>query len=197
MKNQKQQGSTHVIIVAVLSVAIIGLIGVLFWQNIINKKVDADKQSTTTDSKTTPAPSTIPTSIVDSVTEAKTTIGQVMNLPGYEGLEHYMAASVDSAIAHSDGVYHGESGAVVTSRLDKYFKDFATSNKTTPVTTWKFEEFDKTTNAQLKKEAANTTFFDFKGTYVGVGEGANSNLFVAYRINGDGKITYVFYGPML
>ncbi len=41
--NKNQSGSAHVIIIAILAVALIGALGFLFWQNFINKSPEAEK----------------------------------------------------------------------------------------------------------------------------------------------------------
>lgn len=55
---QKEQGSAHVIIIVVLIVAVLGLLGFVFWQNFIAKKdtPKADTASTSTASTSTPTP---------------------------------------------------------------------------------------------------------------------------------------------
>jgi|GEM_PF-4439997 len=57
---KKQSGSAHVIIISVLVVAIVGLLGFVFWQNFLNKSVVNDaassEQQATADQSVTPSP---------------------------------------------------------------------------------------------------------------------------------------------
>lgn len=41
--SQNQQGSTHVIIVAILAIALAGALGLIFWQNFVNKETSTKK----------------------------------------------------------------------------------------------------------------------------------------------------------
>lgn len=59
-----EQGSAHVVIISVLVVALIGAIGFIFWQNVLqpkslddstNKSTDSSKSSSKSDKKTTPS----------------------------------------------------------------------------------------------------------------------------------------------
>lgn len=47
---QKEQGSMHVIITTVVAVAILGSLGLVFWQNFINKKASTSADTNTTTS---------------------------------------------------------------------------------------------------------------------------------------------------
>ena len=58
-KRNNQLGSAHIVIISILVVALLGLIGFVFWQNFIqNKDTATTNQSTTT---ATPAPTTYKT----------------------------------------------------------------------------------------------------------------------------------------
>lgn len=196
MNLQKQSGSAHIIIIAVVGVAIVGAVGVLFWQNFVNNKTDNDKAAVVTDSESTKKQTTSPIPSTDPVAATKSGISKAMNTDTYAGLNDYMAASVDSAVSMSDGVFNDISGEETTKALNKYFIDYASWNNRTRVTEWKTEDFDSTTNAKLKNMAAQTTFFDFKGSYVATGTGSNDDKFAAFRLDDKGKIVYVFYGAL-
>lgn len=178
-----------------MAVVIAGLIGTLFWQNIILKKSDSqgDASSKVDTGTKKENPSTAP----DPVAEAKIGISKALNTDTYSDLKNYTASSVDSAIAYSDGINNGITGEKLASNIHQYFIDFAKNNMRDPVTGWKLEDFDTTTNDTLKKTAADTTSFDFKGAYVAIGNAPADNLFVAFRLNAQGKITHAFYGTML
>lgn len=194
--NQKnEQGSAHVILVAVLILIITGLLGLVFWQNFIGNTATTKDQSLS--SGASKQQETTSPSIVAPAEATKTGIRQSMNTGSYAGLDSYMATTVDSAIAYSDGIFTDKSGKETVVALDSYFTDYAVWNKETKVVEWKTEDFDTTSNERLKEMAAETTFFDFKGTYVAVGTGVHADKFVAFRLDDAGKITYVFYGSML
>ena len=200
MNKSNQQGSAHVILISVLVLVILGLVGVLFWQNVIdnpsgntnNDAVAKDEQQETKDETAeSPEPSVSP------LVATKAGIGEAMNTPDYDGLADLMVNSVDSAISHSDGIFTDQKPEVVVKALNQYFKDYASNNNTSSVTKWTFNEFKKIDNKKLKTQAEQTTFFDFNGSYVGVGESSPDDAFVAFRLNSQGKITYVFYGYIL
>lgn len=193
MNQQTEKGSAHVVLVAVLVLIIIGLIGILFWQNVMNKESATSDTQSSAKTETTQQPTTA----VDPIVATKVGIEQSLNTEGYAGLSNYMAAAVDSAIANSDGIFNDKTPDETTKSLDTYFTDYASWNKQTKVSEWKTEEFNVTNNTKLKNFAAQTTFFDFKGTYVAVGAGSNDDKFMAFHIDDQGKITYVFYGSML
>lgn len=190
---QKQQGSVQVIIIGVLLVAIIGLLGVLFWQNIVTKKPADTKLSganTTSDVRTTASP----TPSVDPVSNAKAGIARAMSTDNFSGLGDYMAPSITIALSNSDAPTGPTSGNKVAGELSQYYADYATNNKQPRITTWTSANFEDTDNALLKKQAASNTFFDFKGSYVSIGKGTSTDAFVAFRLNDQGKATYVYYG---
>ncbi len=51
-KNLSQKGSAHVVIVVILVVALLGVLGFVFWQNFINKSSSTDIDSTQNQPKT-------------------------------------------------------------------------------------------------------------------------------------------------
>jgi cytoskeletal protein RodZ len=55
MKSRNQQGSAHLIIIIALVVVVLGALGVIFWQNFMNKPVDTETVSTSSDSNTSPS----------------------------------------------------------------------------------------------------------------------------------------------
>lgn len=56
MDKQKRDGSAHVVIIVVLVIALVGMLGFVFWQNIVNKKDSIDNATQTENSskKSTP-----------------------------------------------------------------------------------------------------------------------------------------------
>jgi hypothetical protein len=60
VKKNNQSGSIHIIIISVLSIALIGTLGFVFWQNFVNKPATSVTTSDTTDSKTS-SPSSLAT----------------------------------------------------------------------------------------------------------------------------------------
>ncbi len=60
---QKQSGSVHLIITIILVLALLGALGFIFWQNVMNKKdtTAATAQTTTAASNATPTATTTPT----------------------------------------------------------------------------------------------------------------------------------------
>jgi hypothetical protein len=48
MKYKSQTGSAHLVIIIILTVAVMGLLGFVFWQNFAQKKADTTPVSTTT-----------------------------------------------------------------------------------------------------------------------------------------------------
>jgi hypothetical protein len=55
MKKSHQEGSTHVIIITVLTLALVSAIGVLFWQNILSKPAPKDSITSVTAKSPTPS----------------------------------------------------------------------------------------------------------------------------------------------
>ena len=55
--SRTESGSAHVVIITVLAVALIGAVGTLFWQNVINKPKDSETKVATS---TSPTPSSTP-----------------------------------------------------------------------------------------------------------------------------------------
>lgn len=196
MNSQRQSGSAHIIIIAVVGVIIAGTVGVLFWQNFVNNKTDSDNGAVATDSESTEQQTVSPVPSTDPIIAAKLGIGKAMNTDTYADLDDYMASTIDSAVANSDGIFDDISGQETTKAINKYFIDYASWNKQARVMEWKTEDFDTTNNAKLKNMAAQTAFFDFKGSYVATGTGSNDDKFVAFRLDDKGKIVYVFYGAM-
>lgn len=195
--NHKQQGSTHVVIIVLMALVIIGLIAVLFWQNFIAEPSveNSQRMAATANNEQSDTKQAIPPR-ADAIENAKAGISKAMNTEGYEGLERYMAESVDSAISNSDGIFSDETGAKVAKDIHKYFINYAKWNNKPQVTEWSFADFEDTDNEKLKQQATQTTFFDFKGSYVGIANGQGEDMFVAYRLNEQGKITYAFYGAV-
>ena len=65
MKNKTQSGSVHVIIIATLVIAVIGLLGFVFWQNFIQTdESTTTKTITTSESATTAEPQSTQTELV-------------------------------------------------------------------------------------------------------------------------------------
>lgn len=57
--SKSESGSVHVVIITILAIALVGAVGTLFWQNVINKPKDSEtKVATSTSPTPSPTPST-------------------------------------------------------------------------------------------------------------------------------------------
>lgn len=179
-----EKGSTHIIIVVVVIILVIGVIGFVFLQNFINKK-DTSTEQTTTKTDETP--------VVDKVAQAKLGITAAMKALQYRGLTAYMTEKLDGAIAYSDGIFAGKTSQEMTDLIYDYFHS-SNPEVFSTVGTWTFADFKDVTDEKLVATAKDSTFFDFKDSYVGLAHGTDVDIFVAYKLNGDGLITYAFFG---
>ncbi len=198
----KQRGDVQVVVFATLTLVVLALIGVLFWQNFIVKPESDNSRAAVTENtesiesakSTTDSTALTPTPSVNLVAEAKSGISESMNRSDFSGLEKYLAPTVEMAISHTDSGVLRLSGKEAVATFHKYFRDYANSNKQPVVTEWTLADFKDITNKKLKDQAAASKFFDFSGTYVGIGKGSTDDAFAAFRLNDEGKITYIFYG---
>lgn len=193
----RQKGSAHVIIVSILVIALIGALGFIFWQNFIYNK-PAQEKDTSAKKADTDKPKTQQRQLssAEKIDATKNKINNAMNSDSYNGLADLMTNPVDGAISHSDGIFNDVSPATMTRQVYQYTSPSDNSYHYS----WEFSDFSNVQNSELKKQAANTTFFDFTNSYVAVGissSASHGDMFVAFDINKEGKITYVFYGLIL
>ena len=199
MITQKEQGSAHVIIIIIALLVIVGLVGVLFWQNVINKKDETSnkKVAVTSDtSKASSSPKLAPEPSVDPIVDAKAGVAKAMNTDQYAGLESYMASSVESILGHSDANALKAGPSETVKSLYQHFVDYATWNRQQHITKWTFADVKDITNEKLKKQIAGAPSY-YENTYIGIGEGSPDDGLVAFRFNDQGKVTYIFYDMVL
>jgi cytoskeletal protein RodZ len=197
MKQFDQHGSLHIVIITAVTVVIVGAVGFLFWNNVI-QKTDETNNTQTVNSQSTQV-STLPSPEIEQTSDpiklSKTEISKAMNSSAFVGLDAQMASSVERYLSHSDAGSTKASPEETVKVLRQFPADYAESNRQSLVTKWTFYDVKDVPDEKFKKQAANNKYFD--NTYVGIGEGAADDLFVAYRFNEQGKINYVFYGAVL
>lgn len=191
MKSQK--GSAHVIVTILLVVALLGALGFIFWQNVISKNssLDTTANSAMENKNNTNEPKT--TDKADMVSETKDSVQKAMSQEQYIGLQPLMTNPISGAVANSDGIFINVSPDALTEALFGTYSRNTSANRYT----WSFSDFKDLNHEALKKQASETTFFDFKDSYVAVGKPSSSNygeVFAAFKINAEGKITYIFSG---
>jgi len=200
MNIQQEQGSAHIIVISLLSLIIIGLVGFLFWQNVINKPGEStDNQAVVAESAQGAEASseTEGESAATSLVDTKKGIAVAMNADQFKGLENYMAPTVERLISHTDAGIMKAGPSDTVKSLYEYFATYDVDSNNQPrVKKWTtFANVTDITDEKFKKQATGSQYYN--GTYVAIADGAGDDIFVAFRFDNEGKINYVFQGSVL